>query len=103
MGREEPEASSAIAVDNVNEYAYLRVASRPPTGYQGLDKHIIDAAGKEYTEQCADDDKDDFAHIIAVFDNDIEQCDIERYPCRGSCQRLYDRVEEERVTAVEGQ
>lgn len=95
MGREESEASSAIAIDDVDEYAYLRVAGWSPTSKERLDEHIIDAACKEDAKQCADDDEDDFAHIIAVLDNDIEQSNIERYPCCGSSQRLYDRVEKD--------
>ena len=101
MGGEETVVATTIAVDDVDEHAYLGVVSGSPTRHEGFHDHVVDGACQQHAETCGCHDHQDVAHGVVALQHHVEQGDIEGYPRAGVGEGHHQIVEKERVAAVE--
>ena len=107
MCREETVVASTISVNGVDQHAYLRIVGRPPACYERFDDGIVDSTRQQHTRSGSSKNQQDIAdggivlHIRLQYD--IEQSQIERNPSLGIGQRHNQRIQEQRVAAIEPQ
>jgi len=103
VGREKAVLAPAIAIDDIDKHANLRVVGWSPTAHKGFDDGIIDGAGEQDAEGCSPHDEENLLDVLIVLEDDIEEAQVERHP--GPCigQGSHEHIIVQRLAAVEEQ
>ena len=73
MSRKETVLAATVAIDHIDQDAYLRVVGGPPAGYERLDEGVVDGAGKEHAGCRAGHHKQYLTHVLVVLEHKVEQ------------------------------